>query len=136
MSTIAKPEYIDTWNKKMIEFLRVLMKTFPDEELFPTALAAINPIIMLSKSKVVTNFFKYASQYENEIRNKDENFFLHKDFTSEEITQHSEDGSHLLAIVGKLRGLWLVMTPDNRNAMWTWIDQLYTLSKITITGTM
>jgi len=132
----AKPEFLDTWNNKLVEFVRVLIKVFPDEELFQTAAAAINPILILSKDKIVKNFYKYASKYENEIRSRDEKFFMSVQPVTDDDDHHSEDGSHLLAIVDKLRALWIVMTPANRDIMWKWIEQLYTLSKIIMTGSV
>lgn len=123
-----KQQFTKVWNTTLTQFLTTLQSTFPNEKIFKQAMAAIPAILMVDKTKIVRNFYKYSSRYESYVENKNEEFFLSCDFSQEQ--QHSDDGSHLLAIIGSLRGLWISMTPQNKEAMWNWISKLYKLAKI------
>ena len=132
MASQQKEQFIKVWNTSLKQFLTDLQHTFPNEKIFKQAMAAVPAILMVDKSKIVRNFYKYASRYEEYVNTKNEQFFLSCDFSEEQ--EHSDDGSHLLAIIGRLRALWIGMTPQNKESMWNWISKLYKLAKIICSG--
>jgi hypothetical protein len=122
---MSKKIYIDAFFNQYEDFLNQLKEVFPEDRDWPLYLSGLaifrrtNPMIIAQKT------WKHVSKFEEVIRNRDENFFMERDFG--DITEGEEP---LEQTIVKLRGMWGVLTPHNRKIVWDFVNNITALAKM------
>jgi len=122
---MSKKIYIDAFFNQYEDFLNQLKEVFPEDRDWPLYLSGLaifrrtNPMIIAQKT------WKHVSKFEEVIRNRDENFFMERDFG--DITEGEEP---LEQTIVKLRGMWGVLTPHNRKFVWDFVNNITALAKM------
>jgi hypothetical protein len=122
---MSKKIYIDAFFNQYEDFLNQLKDVFPEDgdwKLYLSGLAIFrrtNPLIIVKKT------WKYVSQFEEVIMNRDEKFFMDYDYGG--ITEGEEP---LEQTIEKLKGMWAALNPHNRKIVWDFIGNITALAKM------
>jgi hypothetical protein len=118
---MSKKLFIEAFYTQFGEFLKELSKMYPDDKDFPTFATNLNMMKFMNPMYPI-NFVKtdVVDKYKEKILERDESFFLN----SEEIQQSTD-----IDIVYKLKVYIKDMTPQNKEAVWSYIE---ILTKITL----
>lgn len=117
--------YYTAFNNKLVEFVSDLSNTFPEMH----DLKVLKSGIQLAKTvdiKMPRQVFNehVADVYEQQILDKNEDFFLKEDYSH--ITQaHGLD----IDIVSKLKEIWGTLDQENRNIIWKYLEVLVLLNR-------
>ena len=118
---MSKKMFIEAFYSQFGEFLKELSKMYPEDKDFP-AFASNLSMMKYMNPMYPINFVKtdVIDKYKDQILSRDESFFLN----SEEIKQSAD-----IDIVYKLKVYIKDMTPQNKEAVWSYIE---ILTKITL----
>jgi hypothetical protein len=117
--------YIESFNNKLTEFVKDLGVAFPD----------IHDITMLRTSLTLAKnvdsglpqrlFHEHvASPFGDRILASDEGFFMQYDYKDLSKIHGVE-----IDIVGKIKGVWHELSPENQHAIWKYLHVLVVLSR-------
>jgi hypothetical protein len=122
---MSRKIYIDAFFNQYEDFLTQIKEVFPEDpdwKLYLSGLAIFrrtNPLIVVKKT------WKYVSQFEEVIKNRDEKFFMDMDYST-----YTEGEEPLEQTIDKLKGMWASLTPHNRKIVWDFVNNITTLAKI------
>lgn len=122
---MSKKIYIDAFFNQYEDFLNQIKEVFPEDpdwKLYLSGLAIFrrtNPLIVVKKT------WKYVSQFEEVIKNRDEKFFMDLDYST-----YTEGEEPLEQTIEKLKRMWVSLTPHNRKIVWEFVNNITTLSRI------
>lgn len=122
---MAKVDFYNKFNDKMLEFAKDLCDGFPyvaEFKRFRTAVIMMQNV----EPKTLENFFRtyVLSKYRDHLINKDENFFLeHQEFG---ITSSRTD--HWLTLIDELKLIWKNLNNENKDIIWKYFQILIILS--------
>jgi len=116
--------YLSAFNTQLENFINELSELFPKD----TDIAfAKNTIYLLKKTnpKKTSKIFKsYMNKFEDQINNKNEDFFLNRNYND------IHDGvKSSLNTVMNLKKYWKSMTNNTRNNIWLYLQILIKISK-------
>ena len=103
-------------------FLTELIEMYPDDPDFSLFLNSLKLLKTTNPSLVVKYIYENTSMFEDQILNKDEKFFIDYSFS-----EYSNDVD--LNIFSKLKQYISNMTPDSKENVWKYIQNIYRLSK-------
>lgn len=114
-------DYLEVFNKTLIEFIDDLITTFPTLADFQTFRAATVACVLVDKATPCNIFHKTVTvPYESFIINKNEEFFLQEDYSN----KGADSG-----IVDRLKLIWKDLDDANKETIWNYMRVLVTLSK-------
>lgn len=116
--------YVEKFNEIFQELLQDLIKVFPDDADLRTYLFAVKGAIMVNEFIVCKVFHSHLMVYESQVLEKDESFFLDKDYSE----FHSKKVD-VRTLVHKLKTYWSVLTEENKDTMWRYFKVLMILTK-------
>ena len=103
-------------------FVSELHGMYPTDDDFGAFLTTLKLMRSTNPSLVATYIFEHTSQFESQILEKDERFFLEYSFT--------EYGEHVdLDIFGKLKGYLQTMDQKSKENVWKYIQNIFKLAK-------
>ena len=103
-------------------FVSELHAMYPNDADFGAFLTTLKLMRSTNPSLVATYIFEHTSQFESQILQKDERFFLDYSFT--------EYGEHVdLDIFSKLKGYLQTMDQKSKENVWKYIQNIFKLAK-------
>ena len=119
MNNTKKQMIVDVFNKKLMEFIKDIIETFPDNNDFRTMRTKLRMIISTTEETPIQNFKKYVvNNYKDYIISKNEDFFLKMDLSNTHFSSFNY-----------LKDLWKNTTDNTKNAMWKYMELLTKLSE-------
>jgi hypothetical protein len=117
---MSKKIFIEAFYSQFNQFLDQLKAMYPDDPDFPTFASNLNMMKMMNPMFPVT-FIKtdIIDKFGEKILERDESFFL----TNTDIQQSAD-----IDIVYKLKGYISEMTPQNKEAVWSYLEILTKLT--------
>ena len=117
---MSKKIFMDAFYSQFNEFLDQLKAMYPDDPDFPNFASNLNMMKMMNPLYPVT-FIKtdIIDKFGEKILARDESFFL----TNTDIQQSAD-----IDIVYKLKGYISEMTPQNKEAVWSYLEILTKLT--------
>lgn len=103
-------------------FISELIEMYPDDPDFSMFLSSIKLLKTTNPSLVIKYIYENTSQFEDQILNKDEKFFIDYSFS-----EYSNDVD--LNIFSKLKQYISNMSPSSKENVWKYIQNIYRLSK-------
>lgn len=104
-------------------FVSELHSMYPNDEDFGAFLTTLKLMRSTNPSLVATYIYENTSQFESQILQKDEGFFMQYSFT--------EYGEHVdLDIFGKLKGYLETMDEKSKENVWKYIQNIFKLAKM------
>ena len=113
---------IDTFFDQLLVFLGELKAMYPDDHDFPLGITSVRMMRPVNPAMISTVFYDSAKAFESEILSKNEKFFLDHSF--------GEFGADVdFNILSKLKQYVQNMSPESKANVWTYVQNLYRLSK-------
>ena len=106
--------------------MKELSEMYPDDPDFPLGITSVRMVKTVNPGMGPSLFWDTAKSFETEILSKNEKFFLDHSF--------GEFGNDLdFNLLAKLKQYVSTMSPKSKEHVWTYVQNLYKLSKA-ITG--
>lgn len=122
-----KLNVVKCFNDKMNEFVKDLLKLYPDDSDFQTLKTSINMLNVIDDRKLMKLFKKYVGNYTDKLLNKDETFFLNHDY-NDEISELEDDKVDLSnGLINKIKNYWKELSSDNKEVVWKYFKVLILL---------
>lgn len=119
------PELHELFNNKLNEFLKQLINTFPDDPDFKLFQTSVRVIRLANEKKPLELFnLGLTDDYKNNIRNKNEEFFLNNDY--KDVLNNNEVNNNDVnnKLINKLKGYWSNLDEDNKKIVWDYFTIL------------
>lgn len=117
-------QYIDKFNDTFKQFVNDLCVAFPNDGEFRMCKMLMNSVIATDTYKLHHLYHsKVALRYHDKIRDKDETFFLSKDY---KIDDSKAPGA--AQIIDKVKDCWQQMSNENKEIVWRYLKVLNALS--------
>lgn len=110
---------------QFFSFLRELKEMYPDDSDFPIYETSLRMIKTTNPSMLGKYISEYTQDFKKQIESQDEAFFL--DYSFDEYGQDVD-----LNIFSKLKKYYASMTPDSKLNTWKYIQNIYKLSKASV----
>lgn len=114
---------MDAFFNQFSDFLNELIRVFPSDADFPTFKTALNLLQKTNPMLVITQVKTHTDPYAEMITSKNENFFIEHDYSDDV----DGDGA-IQQIIQKLKGLWEVLTPNNKKVVWDYVKVIRDLA--------
>ena len=101
-------------------FIRDLRHLYPEDKIFSVAEYSVKMYALSNPKELVQTFKEYLEKYRNEIKNKDESFFLTTDYDF-------NNSSYTDNIINQLRTKWTVLDKENKKSIWLYLKVLLKL---------
>lgn len=117
--------YLEKFNQTFQEFVEDLCVAYPNDGEFRVCKMVLNTALMADKT-FLQRFFhnKIVCVYLDEIANKNESFFMDKDYT-----KYAQKFSGADQLIAKLKSCWSNMTEENKEVVWRYLKVLTALSQ-------
>jgi hypothetical protein len=110
---------------QFFSFLKELKEMYPDDSDFPIYETSLRMIKTTNPSMLGKYISEYTQDFKKQIESQDEAFFL--DYSFDEYGQDVD-----LNIFSKLKKYYASMTPDSKLNTWKYIQNIYKLSKASV----
>ena len=127
MSSENKISFLTAFNNQLENMLDDLVNVFPEELEFSWLKDGIALVRKTNPRIVLNEFSKMVIPYKESILNRDENFFLEKDYHDDFKTVNSD---YVSKLTFKIKGLWGKMNENNRVKLWEYFESLITLGEL------
>ena len=104
-------------------FLNELQEMYPEDPDFPMFITSIRLLKSTNPSMLAKYIYTNTNLFEDKIMSKDEKFFLDNDFA--EYNEYVPD----MDIFGKLKQYVKNMSPDSKESVWKYCQNIIRLSK-------
>jgi hypothetical protein len=118
-----KPVLMNAFFQQLSTFLKELVAMYPDDSDFSLALTTIQLMKTTNPAFIMKQFYDSSKAFEDEILSKNEHFFLDHSFQ-----EFRDDSTFDFNILGKLKGYVQQMSPASKDAVWSFIQNLYKLA--------
>lgn len=124
------PELHELFNNKLTEFLKELVQTFPSDTDFKLFQASVRVLKLADEKKPLELFNSgLTDEYKENIRNKNEEFFLNNDYSdvlnNEHLKKHKHNDNDINdKLINKLKGYWKELDDNNREIVWQYFTIL------------
>lgn len=120
----SKKILIDAFFNTYEDFMQQMIAVYPDDRDFPLYVSGLSMFRRVNPSIVVGKTWKWVSKFENQIKNRDESFFLEYDYSTD-----TEGEEPLEQTLEKLRGMWRGLSEHNRKIVWDYVNIIMELSR-------
>lgn len=118
----SKPVLMNALFDQFSSFITELISMYPDDPDFPLFLNSLKLLKTTNPSLLIKYVYENTSAFEDKILNKDEKFFIQYSFS-----EYSNDVD--LNIFSKLKQYIENMSPESKDNVWKYIQNIYRLSK-------
>lgn len=122
---MSKKIYLDAFYNQYEDFLNQLKEVFPNDQDFPVYLAGLSIFRRTNPLMVAQKTWKHVSRFEEVIRNRDESFFIERDYG--DITEGEEP---LEQTVTKIKSMWSTLNIHNKKVVWDFINNIMALARM------
>jgi len=120
---MSKKIFLDAFYGQFASFLDQLIVTFPDDSDFPTYKTGLFLLQKTNPKLVPEQVVLHVGPFEDVIRKRDDAFFKERGFP-----EYANDNA-LDLIIQKMMEYWDVLSPENKNVIWTYVTLLLDLAK-------
>jgi hypothetical protein len=121
MSSIEK-----VFSTQLLNLMNTLSNRFPDDKDIQLGITGIEQLRSVNNKKVVDMFVLYCYKFRSEVMEKNDDFFLNRDFISEDLGKDQSSGG--TEIMNNLKRHWGELDNDEREAIWKYLQVLMNLS--------
>jgi|TARA_Y100000389_G_scaffold3023_3_gene2948 hypothetical protein len=123
----SKHNIVEIFNNKLTEFINDLLKIHDDSDLLAFR-TSINLMVCVDNKKPIRMFHKHIFvPYAERIENKDETFFLEKDYSTDVEVVGKEYVDFNNGLVNKIKQFWSEMESHNKDIVWKYLCLLVLL---------
>ena len=122
---MSELQLLQTFKNQIINFLDELIQQFPNQAEFVIIRVFVKDQIPLAD--VLGRFIKECLDFHDQIKRKDEKFFLESD-----IIVNALGGNQMgLDVMDKLRELWRSdsLDQEDRDMVWRWLDLFFSIAQ-------
>lgn len=119
-----KPVLMNAFFDQLLTFLKELTAMYPDDPDFPLASTSLRLLKSTMPTFAMKQFYDSSSGFEEQILTKNESFFLDHSFS-----EFKDDTRFDFDILAKLKQYVKSMSPSSKDAVWTYVQNLYKLAK-------
>ena len=116
---------VTAFNNIGTQFVAELVETFPEEPQFKVFKSGVRALIWANKNKFIQLYNHYCLNFQDQIINKDEKFFLAENYDN---IIESDDKDMITQIIARLKIHWKTMNTENKEKVWEYIQTLLQLS--------
>lgn len=121
---MSNSSFLTAFNNVISQFIDDLINTFPEEREFRKFKTGFSILKSTNNKKIVQVFKFYIENYKEQIRNRDDNFFI---VTDSESLAESDDNS-IANLLDKLKVYWKLLSENNKDKIWQYLNTLIILS--------
>lgn len=126
-------DYLERLNITLYELITDLIKVFPEDGDFRMYLIAAKTAMTFDETFLYHVLTNKVIMYEDQIMQKDERFLLNFDIEGTIEVSSEKVKEHVVSVIGKLRHVWVSVSPENREVIWKYFRTMVLLHhKITI----
>lgn len=122
---MSKKIYVDAFFNQYEDFLMQLSDVFPEDPDWKLYKAGLSIFRRTNPRLVIQKTWKYVSRFEEDLKTRNDKFFLTRDYS--DITEGEEP---LEQTIEKVKGMWLSLSPHNKNVVWDFVNNIMALAKI------
>ena len=111
--------YTKVFNVLLTKFLSELVSTFPEEKKFRDMQRGLSVIIRMNITKPIKMFKKYSDEIREKIQNKDDSYFLQRDYT--DVVKPSTNN---FTAIDNLKNYWKDLSVVNRDIIWDYLNKM------------
>ena len=126
MSGLGKQALVTLFNKKFLEFLDDLIRTFPEDRDFRSFKSTVVLLINFDERKLQNVFSIAIPRYKTHIVERNDQFFLANTF--EELGEIEQSKEVTGELINKLKTYWVQLDSDNRETVWKYLALLVALN--------
>jgi len=124
---IDNSDFLDIFNKKLLEFAKDLVYIFPTVRDFQIFKTACEWSICIDPSSPQSFFNSLiVVPFKEKILIKDESFFLDESY--EDFSDYMNHYGHDLNLVNKLKKIWVTLDDENKEIIWKYMQVLLCIS--------
>lgn len=120
----SKKILVDAFFNTYEDFMQQMIAVYPDDRDFPLYLSGLAMFRRVNPAIIVGKTWKWVSKFENQIKTRDESFFLEYDYSND-----TEGEEPLEQTLEKLRGMWKNLSEHNRKIVWDYVNIIMELSR-------
>ena len=118
---------LGAFTTQMVNLSNEIKALYPND----TDLRLGHNIILLLKNtnprKLHTVYYKYVLDYKDQIKNKDESFFINHDFN--DLAEKNKHQDKTFNLVDKIKNYWNELSIENKETTWIYFQVLTKLSE-------
>ena len=114
---------LKAFNTQLLNFIKELHSLYPKDTDIYSALQGSNLMKKTNPRKLLNLFITYVYPYKTEIMNKNEDFFIGKDYQ-----ELAEDQDSIMMVL-QLKKYWKDMNNDTKNNIWLYFQVLIKLAE-------
>ena len=122
MSSIEK-----IFSTQLLSLMSTLGNRFPEDKDIQLGITGIEQLKSINNKKVVDMFVLYCYKFRDEVMNRNDDFFLNRDFISEDLGKDSNNSGGT-EIMNNLKRHWTELDTAEKDAIWKYLQVLMTLS--------
>lgn len=130
MSSIEK-----IFSTQLLSLMTTLGNRFPDDKDIQLGITGIEQLKAINNKKVVDMFVMYCYKFREEVMKRNDDFFLKRDFISEDLGSDTNKTSGT-EIMNNLKRHWTELDTAEKDAIWKYLQVLMTLSDKYIAATL
>lgn len=119
---------LSAFNNTLNMFIQELINSYPQEREFVLFKNTISLIRKANPKKILVLFNNYIEPYVNNIKNKNEVFFLNETY-SDLVEENIKDTNNAWRFIDNLKQYWKNTSEINKNIIWKYLNTLITLSE-------
>lgn len=130
MSSIEK-----IFSTQLLSLMTTLGNRFPEDKDIQLGITGIEQLKSINNKKVVDMFVMYCYKFREEVMKRNDDFFLNRDFISEDLGKDSNTSGGT-EIMNNLKRHWGELETTEKDAIWKYLQVLMTLSDKYIAATL
>jgi hypothetical protein len=123
MNNMNKSKYYQLFNNKMTEFIKDLINVFPEDKDFKLFKNSFDLLKLNKEDQPCKVFSSVIQKFKDQILNKDENFFLKRDYN--DVMEVDPDVT--TSLIDKLKNYWIELGND-KEIIWNYLILLIKIS--------
>ncbi len=116
--------YLKSFTKVLEDFITELSEMYPQDKEIDLAKNTIYLLKKTNPRKLIEFFYQYFLQFEQKINNKDESFFINRDYDND-VSEYVKS----LNVITNLKKYWKLMSEQTKDNIWLYIQVLIKLCK-------
>ena len=121
--------FLTAFTTQLQNLINNLCELFPSDTVLEFTKTSINFMKKNNPRKVQQIFNNYVSKYETQIINKEERFFITKDFIKEDLESDCQDVDYARNIMLNLKKYWKLIDTESKENIWKYLQVLVVLNK-------